>query len=346
MQNNYPSDENRDYAHRHDKNLKKGMQNSQHLNDNRWCKVTMEMVNITKMEYESLKSLANVQLSNDNQREHLARLLLLSQGDHNKYISMMNKLELDSELLRAVICVKLKFYKTSYFNINLSLGYQSSMEAILEEAVKIVNQSHHLNNQDLAFAYDDGYIVIIKSFLPSQDYARIYLALDKICEDLYAALEELKAFEHSMAYGNLHSNVTTLHKSFEEAKETIKIGEKTDATKRLYVLEDILFDNVYHHLNPQIVNKLINPTLEKLKKKDGTVRIELITCAEVFVDTCMNIAATSKISFLHRNTITTRMEKLKELTGLDPSCRFKDAFLIKILAVYLRQSGYIDASSL
>jgi len=305
----------------------------------------MEMIKITKAEYESLKSLTNPRLSSGDQKAHLGHLLLLNQGEHDKYISMMNKLELDSKLLRAIICIELKFYKTSYFNINLSLGYQSSMEAILEETVKIVNGSQYLNSQDIAFIYNHTDIVIIKSFLPSQDYARIYLALDKICEDLYVELEKMNAFEHSIAYGNLRPGIADLHKSFEEAKETINIGKKTDATRRLYVLEDVLFDSVYHYLNPQIINKLINPLLEKLKKKDGNIRIELITCAEVFVDTCMNIAETSKQSFLHRNTITMRMKKLKELTGLDPSANFKDAFVIKILAVYLRQSGYIDEPS-
>ena len=297
----------------------------------------MEMVKITKKEYETLKTLASSRLSNDSSKEQLARLFLSTQTDYQKCISMMNRMELDPTLLRSVIYINLKFYKTSYFNINLSLGYQSSIENIIWDAASTIAQSRYLNSQDITFVYDPTTIVVIKSFIPLPDDAKIYHALDKICQDLDHTLDEMNAFEHCIAYGNLYSSVDYLKKSFDEAKETINIGQKTGTMARLYILEDILFDNVHHHLNRQIINKLLNPTLEKLKKKDGTVRTDLLFCAEIFVDNCMNISATSKKCFLHRNTINMRLEKLKELTGLDPAGSFRDAFIIKMLSVHLRQ---------
>lgn len=53
----------------------------------------------------------------------------------------------------------------------------------------------------------------------------------------------------------------------------------------------------------------------------------------------MNVTETAERTGLHRNTINSRLEKLHQMTGLRPSKSFKDAFIIKETAVYIRQNG-------
>ena len=52
----------------------------------------------------------------------------------------------------------------------------------------------------------------------------------------------------------------------------------------------------------------------------------------------MNVTETALKTGLHRNTINARLEKLYQMTGLKPSKSFRDAFIIKETAVYLRQN--------
>ncbi|MCL2616236.1 MAG: helix-turn-helix domain-containing protein [Defluviitaleaceae bacterium] len=274
-----------------------------------------------------------------DERGQIARLMLSGQANADKLVSMMNRQEIDPALLRTAICVSLQFHQTSYFNINLRLGYQSSIEIVRNEAAMCLKGSRHLNTQDFVLIYDRNTIVVIKSFIPTFDYSRIYLALDKICQDFIQDLGAFSAFSLNMAYGNIYGNVADLKKSFEEACEIIQIGKKTGRSERLYILENILFDNIYHNLHPQVSKKLLEPNLKKLEKKDGSLRAELLDCAEHFIDNCMNISATSEKSMLHRNTIRARLEKLQSLTGLDPTNSFYDAFIIKMLAVRLRQDN-------
>jgi carbohydrate diacid regulator len=84
---------------------------------------------------------------------------------------------------------------------------------------------------------------------------------------------------------------------------------------------------------------MIEPAITKLRKKNGTLPAELVSCAEAFVDNCMNFSQTAKNHRIHRNTIMSRLEKLKILTGLDPVNSFRDAFIIKMIATYIRQTG-------
>ena len=52
----------------------------------------------------------------------------------------------------------------------------------------------------------------------------------------------------------------------------------------------------------------------------------------------MNISETAAKTFLHRNTINSRLERLYIMTGLRPAKNFGDAFIIKETAVYIRQN--------
>ncbi|MCL1992900.1 MAG: helix-turn-helix domain-containing protein [Spirochaetes bacterium] len=267
----------------------------------------------------------------------IARLLLQDKPDTGKLLSMMNSQELDPSLLRTVICISLKFHQTSYFNINLNLGYQSSIERLRAEAVTRLKTGRYLNSQDMVYLYNENTIAIIKSFIPASDHTRVYPALDNICQDLEKTLNEFSAFSFGIAYGNLSYGIAELNKSLNEALGIISIGQRARPNERRFVLEHILFDNVCHYLYPQIISKIIEPAIAKLAKKDGSIPEELISCAEDFVDNCMSFSKTSNNHLIHRNTISTRLEKIKSLTGLDPANNFRDAFIVKMLATYIRQ---------
>jgi carbohydrate diacid regulator len=268
----------------------------------------------------------------------IAQMLLSDKPDMEKLLPMMNRQELDPSLLRAVICISLRFHQTSYFNINLSLGYQASIERIRTEVIKRLRANRYLNSQDIVYQYNGNTLAIIKSFISTADRTKVYLSLDRICRDLEKTLKEFSAFSFGISYGNLSYGVNELKKSLSEAMEIITIGQRTRPDEQLYILEYILFDNVCHYLYPQIISKMIEPAIAKLKRKNGTLPAELVSCAEAFVDNCMSFSQTAKNHRTHRNTITSRLEKLKVLTGLDPVNSFRDAFIIKMLATYVRQT--------
>lgn len=274
----------------------------------------------------------------ERKTDEVARLLLSESFDEDKVISLMNQLELDPALLRTVICVRLQYQHPSYFNINLNLGYQSSIEETHLSVLQSVRNNRYLNAQDLVYQLDKNTIVILKGFIAMEDQTRVYLSLDKICQNLEEDLGRYPSLNFQIAYGNLYTRLSESRRSFWEAKNTIELGRMAGIAARTYVLEDVLFESVYQTLPPQLVDKLLLPPAEKLRHRDGRLYREVVDCAQAFVDNCMSIAATSEKTGLHRNTVSTRLEKLRHLTGLNPAESFRDAFITKMLAVYLRQS--------
>ena len=290
----------------------------------------------TFLEYENLR-----QHSDEESGElvQLARLLLSTQVDAERATSLMYRREMDPNLLRSVICIRLEYHQTRYFNINLSLGYQSSIECIKQEAVQKLRAGRYLNSQDIVHVFNRNTLVVIKSFIPVDDLSRIYLSLDAICRDMAEALAPFTAFSFHIAYGNLYAGINSLKKSLDQAFETIDIGRVAQPEERVHILEDLLFEKIGQNLDSQIVNKLLQPGIKKLLRKDGSAPHKLIDCCEAYVDCCMNFSATAERTGLHRNTISARLEKLKQLTGLDPAASFHDAFLVKMLAVCLRETS-------
>ena len=287
----------------------------------------------TALEYETHTREEQI---GDDKLSVLAKMLLQPNVNQEKVLSLMNHLELDPTLLRCVICIDLGFHQTKYFNINLNLGYQSAIEQIREDIVKKIRTNKYLNSQDLVLLYSKESVVIIKSFVPVKDLSRIYLSLDVICQSLGTTLDDNSAFSYHMAYGNLQFGVSSVYKSLLEAKDTLTIGCNSQKIESLYNLESILFEHICYHLQPQISNKLIEPALKKLQAYDEQGFLDILSCAEAYVDTNLNITATAERLQVHRNTVTTRLEKLKHLTSLDPIARFQDAFLVKLLAIFRR----------
>ena len=272
----------------------------------------------------------------ENQKATIAKMLLEENPSIDNLYSIMQKHDIEPNLWRTSICITLEFYNTSVSDINWSMGYISNIEELRSDVIEKLNANRYLNSQDIVYLYDKNTITVIKTFFPASDPVRIYPALDKICQDFRKTLEKYNAFSFAIAYGNLYKGIIDIRKSLNEAMEIIKFGRRNKSNEHCFVLDHILFDKICNNLPPQIVNKMIGPILQKLTRKNGTVPEDLISCIEAFVDNCMSFSETSKNHRIHRNTITARLEKLRTLTGLNPAGSFQDAFLAKMLAVYIR----------
>lgn len=275
-----------------------------------------------------------------DEMNRIAAIMLADPVDLDMLLPLMHQHELEPNLLRTVICIRLEYHENNYFNISLNLGYQSSIEQLRKEVERRIRHSRYLNSQDLITMLDRNTLLVLKSFQPTEDLSRIYLALDVVCRDLSNLLNQFSAFSFSISYGNLYPKIEMLSKSWHEAENTLLVGKNAGKPGPFYSLDMLLFETVCRSLQPQIVNKLLNPSLQKLYRRDGTFQKELIGCCEAFVDHCMNLSKTSEDTQQHRNTISARLKKLQSLTGLDPTSNFKDAFLVKMLAIYAKQAEW------
>jgi len=256
--------------------------------------------------------------------------------DTNIIISYCKKLGFDLGLSRAIILIELERKENKYFNINLDLGYDASIENLKDELVKEIKSNRYLTSQDIVGFYGNNQIVVVKGFITVADINKMYLALEKVCRDILNDLSNNKIFTFYVASGNFYSNFADLSKSYKEAQDTIKIGKSIKNSPGVYLIDDSLLESVGYYLPSRINEKIIIPLINKLKKDDGTIDVELLYTVEGFIDSCMSFSRASQKLFLHRNTIAFRLDKFKKITGLNPISSFKDAFIIKMAAIYTK----------
>ena len=62
---------------------------------------------------------------------------------------------------------------------------------------------------------------------------------------------------------------------------------------------------------------------------------EMVVTAEEFLDNNLNSSETARKLFLHRNTLTYRLDKIERLTGLDIR-KFSDAITFRLISIINR----------
>ncbi|MEA5011455.1 MAG: hypothetical protein VB100_07050 [Angelakisella sp.] len=255
-------------------------------------------------------------------------------------LAVIRRAELDESMLRTTICIQLDFKINHYFNINLNLGYVSLIENLRTEILERLRNNKYFNTQDIMGYYGSDQLLISKAFHQGANSSRIYLALDKICHELEQALSAFQLLEVRLAYGNLYEGLLSFGKSRTEAMEILALGQQQNPDLHFYSIGSVLPDTICRFLQPQIVSKILLPTLERLTDDEGGFMVDLLHCGEIFTDMCMDYTAAAASAGIHRNTLKLKIERLSNMTGLYPTRSFTDALIIKLMAVYARQNNW------
>lgn len=121
-----------------------------------------------------------------------------------------------------------------------------------------------------------------------------------------------------MGIGRQYSSINSIHKSFSEANEAIRLLQKFNEKDRVAHFED---HSVYHFLDTNIkdieLDDFFMKCLGKLYEHDTMHSTSYLTTLENYFMTNLNISETAKVMFLHRNTLIYRIEKIKEIMDTD-----------------------------
>jgi carbohydrate diacid regulator len=109
----------------------------------------------------------------------------------------------------------------------------------------------------------------------------------------------------------------------------VNLGGKVHSYKD-YVLIKILEDVPKAKLNEYLQVLLDSPSKEIFESK------EMMSTAEEFLENSLNVSETSRKLFLHRNTLTYRLDKIQSVTGLDIR-NFSDALTFRLISILAKQ---------
>ena len=118
---------------------------------------------------------------------------------------------------------------------------------------------------------------------------------------------------------SFYADPADLSRAIQEAELVLDVLRQSDAP----IAEDIgtgtyrlLFRVLASH--PEEVRSFYEDTVAPLVRYDDQYRTDLVGTLESYLDQNCNMNATASIIYAHRHTVAYRLDRVKELTGLDP----------------------------
>lgn len=140
----------------------------------------------------------------------------------------------------------------------------------------------------------------------------------KIAKKIKSKVDQhIKEFTISIGIGRFYKDILDINKSFEEAKEALRIGKLVWGDSRVYHYDDIETYNILMRSGSNMdLEKFVNQKLGKLISYDKKKNTELLITLKEILENDGNLKTTSEKMFLHSKTISYRRDQIEEILGI------------------------------
>lgn len=252
--------------------------------------------------------------------------------DINAFLTKGQVFGFDMTIYRIALAVKIK---ESINTGHKKLASQEIQEKILACIKNVFNNPQHMVSHNGS----NNYIVLYATDETDPEF--IKEELSKTAEILKRNLSKYSA-TFSIGVGSYYPGLSGIRKSYKEAVKALQLQEKilkgSQTLPELIFASDIALEMMLSAVPEEIIDTYIDQVVSKGEAKTFLKDTKLTTTLKTYFSSNLNISKTAKTLNVTRNTVSSRLEKIKELTGLDPS-DFNDALKLDVLlrAVYIKE---------
>jgi sugar diacid utilization regulator len=160
-----------------------------------------------------------------------------------------------------------------------------------------------------------GHVVIM---LPAEGDAAVRRATEAIARELRSSLH---GFVFSVGHSRVATDPVDLYRAGNEALLAANVAEAGPEDAVLAFEETGAYRLLLPAMSedPAELQRFFAETVEPLVAYDEQYETDLVQTLETFLDADANVAGTASRLFTHRHTIRYRLERVRDLTGLDVS---------------------------
>jgi len=241
---------------------------------------------------------------------------LLSENNENKkdqIISLSRVNNLDLKLPRFAVMIEIKNSNDSFNDeqklINTINVISKSIKEFLEEP------------QSFLTRMDGNHILLFKVANDEENDKRsIY--------ELHQFLIKKHSISAIIGIGKEYTDFLLYKNSYQEAKQAINIANKMGKNDGVFHIEDLYVGRILSEVPKKVRHSILQDSfIKKLLLPENEILLETIYA---FCENNLNISKTARELCVHRNTLLYRMERIQQLTGLDPT-NFYNAMTIYLL---------------
>lgn len=205
------------------------------------------------------------------------------------------------------------------------------LQGLKDRIIGFIKEYDGFSNNDIIQHIGGDRFVILKEVQSDLPEAEIKARAIEFCENLGKELSSEFLLKILWGIGRLYRGSDALYNSYRDSLAAINISAKYEHVGRIVHIDDVTVENIVSSI-PSEQMELLLKSFHPLANLPGRMRNELMETLEAFFESSMNITDTAKKLDVHRNSVIYRLNKIKEVTGLDPSY-FRD--LVQLYLAFL-----------
>ena len=249
--------------------------------------------------------------------------------DTNVFLTKGEVLGYDMSLPRLALNIKVNNLvikeKSKGLYDNQELTAQEKREKILDCIKKVFDNPQHMISHN-----GSNYYIVF--FAPQKIHVEtVKQQIKEIADKLSKKLEKYSV-KFCIGVGSYYPGLAGLRKSYKEAVKAIQIVERKSPGQlpQIIFAQDLSLEMMLAAAPDDIVGIFKNQVLTKESAEVFLNDKKLLNTLRAFFASNLNISKTAEELNVTRNTVSARLDKIKELTGLTPT-DFNDAVKLKVL---------------
>lgn len=194
--------------------------------------------------------------------------------------------------------------------------------------VKDVLKTYGAEGRDFVVKIDDSQLAFVKFVGDDSDE---YRSSNEYAEFLRQSVYEETGDKVRIAIGGTVKTVFDLSSSFAQAMTAVRMSKAMVSKGDVHSFKEYMLIKMLEDLPKFKLNEYLEMLLDS-NAKAIFLDEEMTNTAEEFLENSLNVSETSRKLYLHRNTLTYRLDKIEKATGLNIR-KFSDAITFRLITV-------------
>ena len=154
---------------------------------------------------------------------------------------------------------------------------------------------------------------------------------NEYAEFLKQSIYEESGAKVRVAIGGTVNTLAEISLSYTQALFAVRMCNAINSKGEIHSYKEFVLIKMLEDLPKQTLNEYLD-TLMDTGAREIFDDEEMVNTAEEFLENSLNVSETSRKLYLHRNTLTYRLDKIEKATGLDIR-KFSDAVTFRLITV-------------
>ncbi|OOM80838.1 sugar diacid recognition domain-containing protein [Clostridium sp. BL-8] len=196
----------------------------------------------------------------------------------------------------------------------------SSIQNDLTISSRIINILEGTFKESLAAVVNSNTIVLLHKCSKHSNKNQEY---EEKIKKVSIKIKDETSIDTKISTGKIYNKLLEMYKSFDIAKETLKFGKKMHNKDNIYIFEALKYDMLFFQNNAKWKVNELEDTYKLIAENDKSKALR--ATLKVLIEENGELNNVANRLFIHRNTLSYRLDKIYKLTDRNPR-KYTDLF--------------------